>query len=148
MSVYNKEEAVAALSKLPTNVLIQLVRMYRESNRTSLKYSDSTSTFRICNISDDIMEEVRMYESIEDSSLGQHNKQWVTTVKRLPKNTSACRFLMITFSNTWMRCGTKRSVGWRASRKNCCRISCSICRPVSVVPLSSPVSRDAERLGS
>lgn len=93
MSIFNKEEAIAALSKLPTNVLIQLVRMYQESNRSVPKHSDNTSTFRICNISDDIMEEVRMYESIEDSSLGQHNKQWVTTVKRLPKNTSALPIL-------------------------------------------------------
>lgn len=89
MSVYNKREVVAALSKLPTDVLIRLVHMYQESNKAALKLSDVSSTFQICNIPNDILEEIKEYESIEDSSLGQHTQKWVTTVKRLPKNTSA-----------------------------------------------------------
>lgn len=59
MNNHSKQDVVTALSKLPTDVLVQLMHLYQESNREKLKKSDAESVFIISNIPEKVQEEVK-----------------------------------------------------------------------------------------
>ena len=105
MNNHSKQDVVTALSKLPTDVLVQLMHLYQESNREKLKKSDAESVFIISNIPEKVQEEVKEYEMMGDTQLGQHNKKWVSTIKNLPHCTTALPILDMNFlshvDNVW-----------------------------------------------